>query len=98
MTRANFTGTTPFFEVNWAQAGTATQSSTAAGGGPEHANDGNTDGYFDNGSVTLNELAEIPGLVEVDLGGAKPIGRLKVWFRTLTADECSALSILPGAQ
>jgi formylglycine-generating enzyme required for sulfatase activity len=87
----NFSGTTPFFEVNWAQGGTATQSSTAAGGDASHANDGNTDGFWDNGSVTLNAQAEDPGWWEVDLGGAKSIGRLKVWFRTLTAGECQAL-------
>jgi len=80
-----------FSEVNWALAGTATQSSTGTGGEPEHAIDGNTDGLFDNGSVTLNAEAEDPGWWEVDLGATKPIGRLKVWFRTLTATECSAL-------
>src|SRR5215510_1696610 len=77
-----------FAEVNWAPAGVATQSSTATGGEPEHANDGNTDGFFDNGSVTLNAEAEDPGWWEVDLGATRPIGRLKVWFRTLTATEC----------
>jgi len=84
-------GTTPFFEVNWAMGGSATQSSTALGGEAEHAIDGNTDGFFANGSVTLNEVSEDPGWWEVDLGATKPIGRLKVWFRTLTAAECQAL-------
>ena len=84
-------GNTAFFEVNWARAGTASQSSEAAGGEAAHANDGNTDGFFSNGSVTLNALAEDPGWWEVDLGATKPIGRLKVWFRTLTAGECSDL-------
>ncbi|MBL9126442.1 MAG: SUMF1/EgtB/PvdO family nonheme iron enzyme, partial [Verrucomicrobiales bacterium] len=85
------TGTTPFFEVNWAQAGTATQSSTGPGGDASHANDGNTNQSFASGSVTINGAAEDPGWWEVDLGGSKPIGRLKVWFRVLDAAECSAL-------
>src|SRR5689334_19431725 len=77
-----------FAEVNWALAGVATQSSTGTGGEPEHAIDGNTDGLFDNGSVTLNAEAEDPGWWEVDLGATKSIGRLKIWFRTLNATEC----------
>ena len=91
MTTANLSGTTPFFEINLAMSGTASQSSTAVGGEPEHAIDGNTSGFFADGSVTLNASAEDPGWWEVDLGGTKTIGRLKVWFRTLTAAECSAL-------
>jgi formylglycine-generating enzyme required for sulfatase activity len=85
------TGSTPLFEINLAMSGTATQSSTAVGGEPEHAIDGNTSGFFSSGSVTLNALAEDPGWWEVDLGTTQSIGRLKVWFRTLTADECQAL-------
>ncbi|MBI4326959.1 MAG: SUMF1/EgtB/PvdO family nonheme iron enzyme [Chloroflexi bacterium] len=86
-----FTGTTPFFEVNLAQSGTATQSSTAPGGEAAHANDGNTNQSWSGGSVTLNETVEDPGWWEVDLGGSKPIGRVKVWFRVLDAGECQAL-------
>ncbi len=91
MAPASLSGTTPFFEVNWAVAGSASQSSTAPGGDAFRANDGITDGFFSNGSVTLNAGPEDPGWWEVDLGATKPIGRLKVWFRTLTADECQAL-------
>ena len=85
------TGTTPFFEINWAQSGTATQSSTGVGGEAAHAIDGITDGFFANGSVTLNGASEDPGWWEVDLGAVKPVGRLDIWFRTLTADECQGL-------
>ncbi|MBM3845598.1 MAG: hypothetical protein FJ405_04845, partial [Verrucomicrobia bacterium] len=88
---ATLTGNTPFFEINWAMSGSSSQSSTGIGGDAEHAIDGNTDGFFANGSVTLNGSAEDPGWWEVDLGTARPIGRLKVWFRTLTAGECQAL-------
>ncbi len=84
-------GKTPYFEVNWAQAGTATQSSTGVGGDAAHAIDGNTDPYFPNGSVTLNGAAEDPGWWEVDLAGTRSIGRLKIDFRQLDAAECSAL-------
>ena len=81
----------PFAELNWAIGGTATQSSTAVGGEAGHAIDGNTDGFWANGSVTLNDTADDEGWWEVDLGANRPIGRVQVWFRTLTADECQAL-------
>jgi hypothetical protein len=89
----NLNGTVPFYEINWAMAGAATQSSTVDTGGGEafRAIDGNTDGFFDDGSVTINAQAEDPGWWEVDLGATKPIGRVNIWFRTLTADECQAL-------
>jgi hypothetical protein len=89
----NLNGPVPFYEINWAMAGTATQSSTVDTGGGEafRAIDGNTDGFFDDGSVTINAQAEDPGWWEVDLGATKPIGRVNIWFRTLTADECQAL-------
>ena len=99
------TGTTPFYEVNLALSGKATQSSTApdadgnafgtpewhGAGAPDLANDGDIDGFFANGSVTINQGPEDDGWWEVDLGAAQSIGRLQVWFRTLTADECQAL-------
>ena len=91
MTPATFAGNTPFFELNWAMGGNATQSSTAPGGEAFRATDGITDGFFSNGSVTLNAAPEDPGWWEVDLLANRPIGRVKVWFRTLTADECQAL-------
>ena len=87
----NFSGTVPFYEIDWAIAGTATMSSTNVGGEPWRAIDGNTDGYFANGSVALSGVAQDDGWWEVDLGAIKPIGRLDIWFRTLTADECQAL-------
>jgi formylglycine-generating enzyme required for sulfatase activity len=87
----NLTGTVPFYEVDWAMAGTATQSSTGVGGDAYRAIDGNTDGYFADGSVTINAMPEDPGWWQVDLGDTKPIGRLHIWFRTLTAAECQAL-------
>lgn len=91
ITPANFSGTTPFFEINWARVGTATQSSTGVGGDAFRAIDGNTDGLFARGSVTINGESEDPGWWEVDLGSVRAMGRLDIWFRTLTADECQAL-------
>ena len=99
------TGTTPFYEVNLALTGVATQSSTPAdadlnefgsldwhgSGSANLANDGDIDGFFNNGSVTMNKGPEDDGWLEVDLGTIQSIGRLQVWFRTLTADECQAL-------
>lgn len=83
----------------------ATQSSTPAdvdlnefgslgwhgGGSADLANDGDIDGFFNNGSVSINNGPEDNGWWEVDLGTTQSIGRLQAWFRTLTADECQAL-------
>lgn len=91
------TGTTPRYEVNLAMSGVAAQSTTPVDtrgqeyGTADLANDGDIDGFFSNGSVTINSIPEDEGWWEVDLGASKTIGRLQVWFRTLTADECQAL-------
>lgn len=72
-----------FNEVNLALAGTATQSSdiddvhTAA-----LAIDGNTNGAWAGNSVTHTLNTDDLPWWEVDLGGAKTIGRVHVWFRT----------------
>ena len=93
----NFSGTIPFYEVDWAMAGTASQSSTIVGGEAWRAIDGNTDGFFNNGSVAAAVGANSQGYTtsnewwEVDLGAIQSIGRLGIWFRTLTADECQNL-------
>src|SRR5687767_202037 len=72
----------PFAEVNWALTGTASQSSELGGGSAERAIDGNRDGHWPNNSVThTTNLDEMPWW-EVDLGEAKPIGAISVWFRT----------------
>lgn len=91
------TGTTPYYEVNWALSGTASQSSTPVDkegveyGTADLAIDGDVNGFVSDGSVTINGFAEDEGWWEVDLGSTQPIGRLQVWFRTLTAAECQAL-------
>src|SRR5687768_382975 len=73
----------PFNEVNHALTGSATQSSDLDS---EHtaalANDGNIDGVWSANSVTHTLNTDDPPWWEVDLGAAKSIGRVHVWFRT----------------
>lgn len=66
---------------NVAGQGKATQHSTAFGGPPNLAIDGNTDGDYQKKSVTHTGTADDPWW-EVDLGSAKPIDRIAVWNRT----------------
>ena len=94
MDPVTLTGTTPdFYELDWAIGGVASQSSDQVNGEGVAwlAADGDTDGFYNNGSVTLNGFAEDAAWWEVDLGQTRPIGRVKVWFRTVTADECQAM-------
>ncbi|QQL45306.1 metallophosphoesterase family protein [Sulfuriroseicoccus oceanibius] len=57
----------------------ASQSSTHAGGDASHAVDGNTNGYFDEGSTTSTEPKQPGPWWEVDLGQMTPIDRVRVW-------------------
>ena len=65
---------------NIATQGRATQSSTDFGGPPEYAIDGNTDGQYENKSVTHTAISDDPWW-EVDLGRDQPIERLTLWNR-----------------
>jgi len=65
---------------NIAQAGKATQSSTDFAGPPEYANDGNTDGKFENKSVTHTAVSDNPWW-EVDLTKVADVDRIVVWNR-----------------
>ncbi|MBI2926269.1 MAG: discoidin domain-containing protein [Verrucomicrobia bacterium] len=78
---ATLSGTTPFFEINIALLGTATESSSAFSSVPERAIDGNTDGNWGASSTTHTDLETDP-YWELDLGGVKTIGRLVFWKRT----------------
>ena len=66
--------------ANIATQGKATQSSTDFGGPPEYAIDGNTDGQYENKSVTHTAISDDPWW-EVDLGRGQPIERLTLWNR-----------------
>ena len=61
-----------------AQTGKATQSSTDYAGPAEYAIDGNTDGEFENKSVTHTAMSDNPWW-EVDLGSDTAIERLTIW-------------------
>ena len=66
---------------NIALLGKASQSSTGFGGKVEYAIDGNTDGIFNNHSVTHTNIEKNPWL-EIDLGSEKLIDNITLWNRT----------------
>jgi len=63
----------------------ASQSSTVSGGAPERAVDGNTDGVYNNNSVTHTN-ADALAWWQVDLGAVTDIGEVIIYNRT---DCCS---------
>ncbi len=67
--------------VNIAVGGTTTQSSTASGGLPERAIDGNTNGVYNQNSVT-HTSSESEAWWQLDLGEVKELSAIKVWNRT----------------
>ncbi len=71
--------------INLALNGTATQSSDHMSWGASLANDGNTDGLMQHGSVThtQNELA----WWQVDLGSESDLGSIVIWNRTNIASD-----------
>ncbi len=66
---------------NLGPEGKATQSTTSYNAPASYGVDGNTDGNFDNKSVTHTETADNPWW-EVDLGSLQPIDQIVVWNRT----------------
>ena len=74
----NLSGTTPSYQLDYALDGTATDSSNPFGYDPGNAIDGDT-GTFMHTSNGDNEWWE------VDLGAARNIGQIALWFRT----DCS---------
>ena len=69
--------------INMASSGTVSQSSTdVAGGSPDLAIDGNTDGVFGNNSVTATAAATAYDYWEVDLGSVAPIDSIALYNRT----------------
>jgi hypothetical protein len=77
----NFSGTMGFYELNWARGGTASASSTGWGGVPERAIDGGTDSDFNHASV-FHSNSQTGDWWEVDLGGTRDVGQVRVWLRT----------------
>jgi hypothetical protein len=71
----NLSGTMPSYQLNYALDGTATDSSNPFGFAPGNAIDGNTGSIMHTGNAD-NEWWE------VDLGVARNIGQIALWFRT----------------
>lgn len=65
----------------------STQSSTAWGGVPSRANDGNTDGVFDNKSVSHTDFDQVAWW-QVDLTEEFALKTVDVWNRS-SQDNCS---------
>ncbi len=67
--------------LNVAPLGTATQSSVGSGGVPTRGNDGNTDGTYNNGSVTHTLGNQSVSWWEVDLGDDYEVNEIVLWNR-----------------
>lgn len=76
---------------NIAQGKEATQVSTGWGGHPSRAVDGNTDGVWDNGSVSHTRDGSTNPWWQVDLGDDFSIKTVKVWNRS-NLDRCGAVT------
>ena len=63
------------------KGGKASQSSVDYGGDPKRGNDGNTNQNYNDGSVTHTKSETNPWW-QIDLGGIKEIGRIKIWNRS----------------
>ena len=68
--------------INCAVTGKASQKSTSYEGMARRAIDGNTDGIFNNNSVTHSEENEKSPWWELDLGSEQPIESVTIWNRT----------------
>ena len=77
-------GQNNIFYENVVLNGTATQSSTDYEGVPERAIDGNTNGDYNDDSVTHTAFEDQPWW-QVDLGAPYAIDEIQVWGRT---DDC----------
>ena len=71
----------PKLGVNLAVGQRASQSSTAAGGNPARAVDGNTNGTYGRGSVT-HTAAEADPYWQVDLGRLARVNKIRIFNRT----------------
>lgn len=67
---------------NIAYQGTATQSSDEWGGSPERAIDGNTDGIFENKSVSHTRGNDVNPRWQLDLGRELTLNTIVIWNRT----------------
>jgi len=67
--------------LNVALQGVAKQSSIGSGGEVKRANDGNTDGNYDAGSVSHTATEDNPW-IEIELAAAVTIDSISVWNRT----------------
>lgn len=75
--------------TNLALSGTASQSSTGAGGVASRAIDGNTDGYWANGSVSFANASSNKAWWEVDLGAEYSIGDINIYGRMDSVHQAS---------
>ncbi len=67
---------------NLARFGIASQSTTGFGGVASRGNDGNTDGVYNNGSVTHTDTGDPSPWWEVVLAGDSAVHEITIWNRT----------------
>lgn len=80
--------------TNVAQQGTATQKSTFAEAVAARANDGNTDGEYDKGSVAHTAVPTNDPWWEVDLKSSQQIDRIVVWNRKEAGERLGGFRIV----
>jgi len=68
--------------TNLALGGTASASSVRAGGVPQRAIDGNTNGHYQNGNTSTHTNEETEPFLDIDLGASFTIDQINVWNRT----------------
>jgi hypothetical protein len=80
--------------VNVAPQGTASQKSTFADAAATRANDGNTAGGYDQGSVAHTALGSEDPWWEVDLKSDHPVSRIVVWNRSEAAERLAGFRVV----
>lgn len=80
--------------ANVATQGTASQKSTYTDATAARANDGNTTGAYDKGSVAHTGLGTEDPWWEVDLKAEHPVNRIVVWNRSEAAERLAGFRIV----
>jgi hypothetical protein len=80
--------------VNVAAQGTASQKSTYADATAARANDGNTAGAYDKGSVAHTGIGTEDPWWEVDLKAEHPVNRIVVWNRSEAAERLAGFRVV----
>lgn len=80
--------------ANVAQHGVASQKSTYADAVASRANDGNTEGAYDKGSVAHTAVSEVDPWWEVDLKSEVELDRIVVWSRAELPERLAGFRVV----